>query len=91
MDIFGNSQRHYKGYTDNDIGRLQLGREISRPRKKADIKKDMYKRAPVRKGLAMELKLRGNFFEPSAIRFATLKQTLQRILKKRVRNPTILN
>ena len=38
----------------------------------------------------MELILSGNFFEPSAIRLATLKQTLQRILKKRVRNPTIL-
>ena len=27
--------------TDNDIGRLQLGREISRPRKKADNKNDI--------------------------------------------------
>ena len=29
--------------TDNDVGRLRLGREISRPRKKVDIKNDVHR------------------------------------------------
>ena len=29
--------------TDNDIGRLRQGREISRPRKKKDVKNDDYR------------------------------------------------
>ena len=34
MDVYGNSETIQD--TDNDIGRLRMGREISRPRKKQD-------------------------------------------------------
>ena len=65
--------------TDNDVGRLRLGKEISRPRKKVDIKHDVHRST-------CKEKLRDGAFTPwdlnkaSAILLVTLMLTLQMLL-----------
>ena len=66
--------------TDNNVGRLQLGRDISRPRKKVDIEND------VRRNICKELSTHGSLFKPSAILLVRLVLTTRKILSP----PTIL-
>ena len=84
MDIYGFSKQYYNGI-DNDVGRLQLGRDISRPRKKVDIENDV-RRSRCKEKLRDGAFTHGNLFKLSVILLVKLVQ----IMRKTIYPPTIL-